>query len=44
MIVFSSDGGKASTPENDRIRLGDVIGEMPGEAVCGVDEDEAETA
>lgn len=43
VILFSSEGGNASGPENDLIRLGDVIGEMPGDAVLGVDEDEAET-
>jgi hypothetical protein len=43
VILFSSEGGNASGPENERIRLGEVIGEMPGEAVLGVDDDEADT-
>lgn len=40
VIVFSSDFGNASGPEKDRSKLGDAIGEIPGDAVCGVDDDD----
>ena len=35
MILLSRWGGNASGPENDLIRLGDEIGDLPGDAVRG---------